>query len=682
MKKTDTEIIALIEEAEANSYGLNDSALSFERKEALDYFYGRNFGNEVEGRSQVVSHDVKDTILWALTATMKPFVAGDEVVVFNPVGPEDVEAAEQESVYINNLFMEKNDGFNIIHNWQFDGFLSKVGYVKVYWEDYETTKKETYQGLSDEELALLLQDPEVRVLGHSGSMDEMGNAFHDVQVEVISKSGRVCVENVAPEDIMVGYDVKGTSLKDAYFVEQRSMPTLSELREMGFNVDDNIQGDDSNRYEQENFSRDNYNEFGEEYGKDANRRVLCREVYMRVDMDGDGVAELNRFVVVGTTILDQCECEAIPYVAFCPNPMPHRHVGLSEADLVKDLQLIKSTLLRNALDAQNLALHGRFAISDRVNLDDMLVSRAGGVVRVDGEPAGAIMPLISPTDGTKNLSMIEYVDQIRQTRTGVTDSFQGMDTNALNKTKGGTQMLMNAAASRIEVVTRHFANSLRDMFLLMHEQVRKHANKQEIFRLRNKWVPVDPRTWATRSDMTVSVGLGTGNKDQMLQHLLLIGQAQEKGAMIGIATPKNMYNTAVKLTQNAGFKEAEEFWTDPEGQKQSPKGPSEAEIKAQAEMQKAQMDNQTKQAQIQMDLQSAREKMAMEMQLGRERMNQEMQIARDEMVKEMAIARDKMMAEMQIKRESMDYEAEVKMHQIAANANVQAQKIDSRPGIE
>jgi hypothetical protein len=570
--------------------------------------------------------------------------------------------------------MEKNRGFEMLYGFFFDALVSKTGYVKAYWEKTTEKKKETYTGLSEEELALILEDDEVKPIAHSMYADEVGNVYHDLQIEVEDEFGRVHIEGVSPEDLLIGYGVTGATLRDADFVEQRSMLTLSQLREMGFDVDDDIQGDDQARYEQESLSRDNYGENAwTDITKGANRRVLVKEVYIKLDRNEDGISELWRFVIVGSTILDECECESIPYASICPVPMPHRHVGLSYVDLVKDLQLIKSTLLRNALDAQYQSIHGRFAISDKVNLDDMLVSRTGGIVRVDGDPSGAIMPLSNPVDGTRNLNMMEYIDEIRQFRTGVTDASQGMDVNSLNKTKGGTQMLMSAAQSRIEMVARIFAETgVKDLFLLVHELVRKHSNREEIFRLRQKWVAVDPRTWETRKDMTVSVGLGTGNKDQMLQHLQTILLAQQQAIQIGVATPKNIYNALVKLTQNAGFKEPEEFWTDPEAQNAQgqQKGPSDAEIKAQSDMQQAQMDNQTKQGQIMAD-----------MQLQRERMAQEIQMEREKMVKEISIAREKMLGEMQIKRESMAGEMQMAREQIIIDA-ANRQQVDTKQGIE
>jgi len=169
---------------------------------------------------------------------------------------------------------------------------------------------------------------------------------------------------------------------------------------------------------------------------------------------------------------------------------------------------------------------------------------------------------------------MEYMDSILQKRTGVSEKVQGIAEDALQETATATAKLMTAAQERIYMVARIFAETgIKDLFMLVHGLVRKHANKDDIFQLRNKWVPVDPRTWATRKDMTVAVGLGTGDKEEMRVHLMTILQAQREAIQIGVATPKNIYNALAKLTQNAGFKDVEEFWTDPAGQEAQQKQP-------------------------------------------------------------------------------------------------------------
>jgi hypothetical protein len=240
-----------------------------------------------------------------------------------------------------------------------------------------------------------------------------------------------------------------------------------------------------------------------------------------------------------------------------------------------------------------LANNGRYAIdANVVNMDDMLVSRPGGVVRMNGSVPGSIVPLVHPQEGGAILQAIEYVDTIRENRTGVTKYNQGLNADSLNKTATGITQIMTAAQQRIELIARVFAETgVKDLMLIIHGMSIKHGRKEEMMKLRNKWVPVNPRTWNERRDVTVSVGLGTGNKDQMLQHLMMILQAQQQAIQIGVASPKNIYNALSKLTQNAGFKQAEEFWTDPE-KSPPPQPPNPEAIKAQAEMQKAQFEAQ------------------------------------------------------------------------------------------
>lgn len=587
---SDAEILAKIQAEETQAYGLNDSELSGDRAKSIDYYLGKPFGNEVDGRSQVISTDVADTIESLLPALLKVFVSGDEVVKFDPKGPEDIDKAEQETQAINYLVMEKNSGFQIFYTWFKDALLSKNGYVKVYWEEYEEVEKENYQGLTDDELAMLMQN-DVELLEHSEYPDEIdqqqreqaiaqnpqaaqqimsqpAKMLHDVKVQTTKQDGRICIENVAPESIMVSVDTKCVSLQQARFVQHREMTTVAELQGRGFDVPEDIADDYTDQFEQEQIARDLYNEQDDRNaGSGLDRRILVKDTYLVCH------GELMRYVVVGQTILLAEEAEIIPFAAITPVIMPHRHVGRSVADLVMDIQLIKSTLLRGQLDGLYLGLNPRHGITDKVNLDDFLVSRPGGVVRVTGgTPMENIMPLLSPDVSSIAYPMLEYMDGIKENRTGVTKYNQGLDANSLNKTASGISQIMGAAQQRTELIARIFAEGgVKELFMLVHRLMRTHSQRELILRLRNKWIAVDPRQWKTRTDLSVSVGLGTGNKDQMLGHLMTILQAQKEGIQIGLATPKNIYNALAKLTQNAGFKNAEEFWTDPEGVEQKPK---------------------------------------------------------------------------------------------------------------
>jgi hypothetical protein len=229
----------------------------------------------------------------------------------------------------------------------------------------------------------------------------------------------------------------------------------------------------------------------------------------------------------------------------------------------------------------------------------MLTSRPGGVVRVAGDPSGAIVPLIHPQVGGDILQAVEYVDSVRENRTGVTRYNQGIDANSLNKTATGINAIQNASMQRIELIARLFAETgVKALMLIIHAVSMKHSRQQEMIRLRGKWVPVNPSEWREREDMTVSVGIGTGNKDQQLMHLTTIWQMQLAGLQLGITKPENMYHTASKMTQNAGFKQHELFWSDPAQQPQQPQQPPPEVQKA---MMEQQADVQKFQAQTQID---------------------------------------------------------------------------------
>lgn len=641
MNIEDMEIIAQIEAQENIAYGVNDSALSNDRAEAIDYYLGQPFGNEEEGRSQVVSYDVQDTIEAALPQLLKVFVAGDQVVRFEPKGPEDQEAADQETDYVNHVVMEKNEGFKIFYVWFKDALLSKNGYVKVYAEDEEEEEEYKYEGLTDAQLQMLASDEKTEVLEHeaypdpsvdmNALMDQtlaMGQdpatiiqpMLHDVKLKVTEKSTEIVIENVAPENMMISVEVSGPNLQDAKFVQHREVMQLADIAETfdkPLEYIKSIMSDLRDTFEEESNARDIYDE---EYDRAIeSQEALVKDTYIKLD------GERYRVVVLGNTVLYKEKCEYVPFACITPMIMPHRHIGRSYADLTMDIQLIKSTLIRGQLDNMYLANNGRYAISDRVNLDDMLTSRPGGIVRVEGDPGSGIMPLSHPPLPASSFGMVEYMDSMKEKRTGITAYNQGLDSNSLNKTATGVQQIMSAAQQRVELVARTFAETgVKELFKLVHRLVRTTLTKPDIVRMRNKWVEVDPREWEDRKDLSISVGLGAGNKDQQLAHLATILQAQKEALAIGITSPEKIYNALAKLTQNAGFKNPEEFWINPvntpaqEGQQDKP---SEAEIMIQGQLaiekQKADAQLQQEQVRSQNDVTIEREKIASQAELER-----------------------------------------------------------------
>ncbi len=598
---TEEELCSIIDKEMANSIGAMDGLLASQRRLAMDYYLGQPFGNEVEGRSTVVSRDVADTIEWILPALLKIFTATDDVAKFEPQGPEDEQAANQASDYINYIFNRQNNGFVTLYTFFKDALLQKNGFVKVYWDEYPCRKVEEYENLNPDELTMVFQSLqqqgyEVEVL--SQEQEEGGIS---VKFALTNTIGKVCIDPLPPEEVKVNKNASW-DLQKARFVAHERRMTASELREMG--VPDS-QIDDLQQYPNDDWNMERFTRFQNdqsdtvtEESSEPLQEYLVNEAYVLVDWDGDGIAERRRVLTSGNQVLkvegNNEEIDRVPIVTCTPILMPHKLFGLSIADLVMDLQLIKSTIMRQILDNMYLTNNSRMmALDGMVNIDDLLTVRPGGIVRV--KTFDAVKPLQVPFFGAPAFNMLEYIDTIRENRTGVTRYNQGIDANSLNKTASGINSIMSAAQQRIELIARIFAETgVKEMMWSILELVCKYEKRSRVVRLRNNWVQIDPREWANRFDMTVSVGLGTGSKDQVLQGVQLLGQFQQQIGAAGlgnIVTPQNVYNLAKEASEAIFPKKGDMFFTDPKGQAPPPPPP---DPKIELAKQKALMQDKTK----------------------------------------------------------------------------------------
>jgi hypothetical protein len=668
-------ILNAIETYEASAQ--RGGELQKERAKEMDYYLGREFGNEVPNRSSVVSRDVADSIEWIKPGLLRVFTSGDDVVNFDPRGPEDIEQAQQETDFVNFIITQKNNWFNTAYVWFTDALIQKNGYVKAYWDERVETEKETYQGLTQDQFALIAQDPEVEILSAVTRVEEypvqtpegqmlQGVPVYDVIVQKKKTYGCAKFVNLPPERTIVSILHQEVDLENADFVEHWEYKSLSTLRQEGFEVPDDIGDDSGGEFsDEEEQSRDRFNEdplVDSETNDPSMKRVKARECWLRYDEDGDGIAELRHCLVVGNNVLLNEEADFIPIASLTPRIMPHRHIGISVADAVMDIQLIKSTLQRAFLDNVFFAINGRHGVDkNKVNLEDMLTVRPAGIVRTDGSPHDSIMPITHQSDFGSVLTGIQYFDGVRAERTGSNKDAQQLSPDALAKLPSGIAIaqLQNAQQALTELTARVFAETgVKRLFRLIHALTLKHSRQAEVVRLRNKWVTVDPRNWKTRMDMTISVGLGTGNKEQQMMMLERIMQMQMGLLPLGLATRDTIHHTASKFTQAAGFKDKDAFWPDP---KTTPPPPPQPDPKVQAEMaklqlqaqaaqqdamlerQKAQDELRMKQIETQAEIQLEREKAAAEIQLERERAAAQIEIERE---KATAAATTKHMAEM------------------------------------
>ena len=521
---SDDELVAILGQHEQQAIGFTPGGqdeVSAQQQQAINYYY--RVMDDVpaqEGSSRVTDGTVQVVIDNALASVLKPFVSSDETVVFAPRGPEDVETAEQATEYVNYVFNVDNPGFLILHDWFKDALLTKVGVVKCWWEAESKMEMQPTEIADDMHAAMLRGRPDY--LG-----EEEGVAFHGQQVE----DGRVKIEVVPPEEFRISPFAREIC-KAPYVAHVPQNVTRSDLLEMGFDhetvealpafssswMDNTIR---QARYQDERVGDDN-----SAAPHPSQDRIGLRDEYIFVDYDGDGVAELRRILRVENTILLNEEVEQHPFAAICPIPMPHKFFGLSLADLVIELQKINTVLWRQMLDnlykSNNprpvLAESGQrqdgstqLSLSDPAPGAGILVRDLGGF-RFDAVPYTA----------DASLPMLEMVSNMTEERTGISKAGQGLDTNALRKSgqMTATEMAMIASGknARIEMMARIFAETgVKRMFKLIYDLVVKHQPKERMIRLRNQWIPVDPRGWP-EMDVEISVGLGVGEKTE---HCLL-----------------------------------------------------------------------------------------------------------------------------------------------------------------
>ena len=667
-KISDIEFQSILRNEIEQALGYYDTEFSQDRIDAMDYYLGEPFGNEQPDRSQVVSTEVSDTIEHIMPSLMRIYTQSDEYVRFAPTGPEDVLVAEQASDYCNWVINTDNSGFAIMHNWFKDALLLKLGVVKYTWEEIIDVEVEEYEGLNEQELTILLADDEVEVVSQNetviGEEMEMPDGriipqtiIYDVKLRRTKTDGRINIENVPPEEFLISKRAK--SLKDANFVSHRTTMTVSDLVAMGYDRDEveAYAGVTDLDTSEERTSRFEDLESGSEFdSKDpAMRDVLVTESYIKADYDNDGVAELRRVITVGSGyhILENEECDHIPFAILSPILMPHRAIGRSVAELVMDVQLIKSTLMRQLLDNIYNTNNARVvAVEGQVNLDDLLTNRPGGIVRT--RAPGMVQPLQVPEVSGAVFPALEYMDRLKEQRTGVSRQSMGLDADALQSTTATAVAAMQAASQgKIEMIARVFAETgVKDLFRGILHLVTKYQNKPQIVRLRNQFVPMDPRQWANSYDVQINVGLGTGQRDQQLATLFQIAAKQEQimgtmGVNNPIVTPLEYRNTLAKITELSGFKNAAEFFADPRNAPpQQPQQPAPD-------------------PRIAMEMQ----KMQAEMQMAQQKAAQDLQLQKEKMQMEFAFKREQMAAELQLRQQELAFERELRAQQIVAGVN-------------
>lgn len=690
---TENELKNLIEHNIDDSLNYINEVVQPERTLALDYYLRKPYGNEIIGKSSIVTSEVSEAVHGALPQLMKVFTQSEDAVTFLPVGDGDSANAENITHYVNHIFHKDNAGAVIMHDWIFDALVQKVGIVKAYWNEDVTVTHEKYEGLSEEELTQILSNEDTEVVSQElipvqdPVFDPMGNIIqeavysYNIKVTVKKDDSKVKIENVPPEEFLI--DKRATSISDAHFVAHRQMVTRADLVAMGYDVKvvetlstDDVIGFDGHSVNRQEYDFSNENNSGDR----SQEHITYYECYVDVGKE-DGTAEKKRICYASNTILSEEECDYVPFYSLCPFPIPHQFFGHSLADKTMDLQSIKSTITRQMLDNLYLTNNSRIGVVEgQVNIDDVLTSTAGGVIRMKN-PSG-IVPLTVQSSAGQSFPMLQYLDEVQSKRTGVSDLNQGLDANVLQNVSATAVATMTAQSQgKIELIARIFADTgIKNIFQGILQLVCKYQNKERMLRINNKPTVLDPREWDNLYDVSINVGLGNGTKDEKVSMLGMVLSKQEQilqqyGLSNPLVTLKQYRETLSKFINASGYKDDVCFIneiTDEQSQQlaqqdaQQDKTPPEvraAQAVAEAEQMKAQMQAETKMKEMAMKQQQETNKLEldrMKMEVDSAKAMLEIETARLKLQHQQEIERLKLVQrsnEMEDKKDSEDMKA-------------------------
>jgi len=575
-----------------------DSEVSEQRRDAMRYYFGQPFGNEIEGRSQVVLTDVADTIEWIMPSIMRMLVPnGKRAIRMKPKsqGPAAKENARKASLGVNQVLMEENQGFLLLYETFKTALLEKVGFVKTYFEERLEPKKSTYLGLDEYELGILLEDESLELVESKERepVKVQGQMVPVVDVTVQNKGrrGQVVVEGVPPEEVLISRRSVRLNSETGFSAHQKLM-TIGDLLALGVEEDLalSIPPDDPadfNLGREERFEDEEWSWLGNTNRSDvASQKGWVTECYIRIDEDGDGYSELRKILCYGydkVTILIDEEINRSPWASFCPVPVPFKFFGRSLADLVMDLQKIRSVLLRAMMDNLFLANNPKTEVVEgQVNLDDLLTNRPGGVVRV--RQAGQMREVETKGFPPMAMAMMEFLEGVKENRTGSTRYNQGQDASSLNQTASGLTQIMTAAAARVEMIGRIFAlTGMKDLGENIFHTMRDAPLKPFWVQLDDgEWEHIDPNDFNEDMQVEVVVGLGVGAAADRVQHVKMIldlqAQLHDRGYGNYLVKPEHVYNATEELTDAMNFEMPNQFFAKPEGEPPPKETPYQVQV--------------------------------------------------------------------------------------------------------
>jgi len=554
-----------------------ESEIAPDRIKAQRYFDGKTNMKHEPGRSKVVATKCRDTVRAIKPALMRVFLQSGMPVEFVPRTPQAVGAAEQASKYCSYVF-NRSDGFSVLSDVFHDALIKKVGIAKAYYDETENVEFDEYTGLTEDQMADLGGDDGAEIveseMTQEATFDPMGQpmtpALYDAKVALTKKRGEIKIKSVAPEDFFV--DSAAVSLEDCFICGHTTEGRVGDLVAMGFDFDEVYEyaGSGSGSVaEEEEIARSGWGERDDD--ENANdpsmRKIRISEAYMKMDIEGTGVARLYKFLCAGLDyeLLEYELCDFNPFAIFEVDPEPHTFFGRSIVDIIIDDQDASTALMRGLLDNIAMLNNPRLLVNDSAtDMDDVLNNEIGGVIRTSDMMS--VRELVIGSAAASAIPAIALYDEAIRAKTGVSGANGSMDANALqNQTATGVNAAVQAATAVSELIARTLAEGgMKQLFRVIAQIARQNPNAEEMMRLDGQFVPVDPRSWGVDLDMMTNVGLGTNQHDEKMMGLQQIAALQmqvyaQYGPQNGMVTMTNIRNAQADIMAHGGIHNADRY---------------------------------------------------------------------------------------------------------------------------
>lgn len=615
---SEDEVKAAVESELADALSVQ-TQLRSEQQQGLERYLAKPW-NHVEGRSKAQLDDVRDTVEWILPSLVRMFLGGHKTVSYGALRPEDEEWASDATEVVNQLVRTELDGFTVIYDMVKTALIEKVGTASVRAERVVDRKVKVYEGLTDPEFDALLSEEGVELMAWAQSPDMLPvpqpdgsvipEPLYDARVMHVKPYNRIVMEAIPTEEFFIGRRERALNDDTRFCGVQRRM-TISDLIDLGVPREKALALPNYERLDQDATAQVRREQeqlsptMSPGRPDPVSREVVVNDITMTLDADGDGHAELRRILCVGTTgttLLHNDYVNSVDYASVTPYRLPFKWAGLSVADLLTELEQIRTVILRQILDNFYATNHSRVAVLEgEVEIEALISARPGGVVPCRSDPSKAVFPLLTPPIGPQGTELLQMLDQVREDRAGASRLNQGLDASALNEsTATGMMQMMAAAAARIELIARIMVPGIERLFRLLLRKLVETPNQQRMMKLRGRWTHVDPSTWNADWAVCVEVGLGQGRAQERIVQLENLFQKQTLAAQEGFQMAPYMHNLVEDMVGAMGLPGGVgRYFPDPKVQPPQPPGPTPEQQIEMGKLENAKAQTALKQQQLQ-----------------------------------------------------------------------------------